>query len=433
MEEYLIMVLYGLPLLILFFYGMRKIRRQSRAIKTLKSAKASKLTEPPSLHPLFDPTQCIGCGSCVTACPEGNVIGLINRKAQLINPTHCIGHGACKLACPVDAITLVFGSENRGIDIPKIGPDFQTDIPGIYIAGELGGMGLIRNAIEQGRQALEAIAKAKSKSKKNQFDVIIVGAGPSGFAASLGAIKAKLSYLTLEQDEFGGTVANFPRGKLVMTSTVTLPLEGKIKLKETSKEALLALWNRIFKKYSVKINANERMEKIEVGNSTIKITTSKSSYTTSNLLLCIGRRGTPRKLGVPGENKTKVVYRLTDPEQYEGQHVLIVGGGDSALEAAHSIAEQTGTKVTISYRSESFSRAKEKNRDKVLKYQREGIMDILFKTTVKEIFDDKVIIDNQGKDITIKNNAVIVSAGGILPTPMLKEIGIIIDTKYGTE
>jgi thioredoxin reductase len=148
--------------------------------------------------------------------------------------------------------------------------------------------------------------------------------------------------------------------------------------------------------------------------------------------LAIGRRGTPRKLGVPGEEMTKVVYRLIDPEQYRGQHVLVVGGGDSALEAATSIAEEPGTRVTLSYRSEAFARAKQKNRDKVEQAVSAGRLTVLFKSNVKEILEGRVKLDLDGEPVEIRNDAVIVSAGGILPTPFLKSVGIEVETKYGT-
>lgn len=360
------------------------------------------------------------------------MLGLIGKKAALINPTHCIGHGACRTACPMEAITLVFGSEKRGVDIPLVGADFQSNVPNIYIAGELGGMGLIRNAIEQGRQALEAIRALSGIGQGEQLDVVIVGAGPAGISASLGALQHKLRFVTLEQENLGGTVAHFPRGKLVMTAPATLPLIGKVKLSETTKEALLGFWEDIVKRTGLKINYQERVEEITPGPDVIRIKTNRSEYRTRAVLLAIGRRGTPRKLGVPGEALAKVVYRLIDAEQYAGQHVLVVGGGDSALEAAASIAEQPNTQVTLSYRSESFSRAKEKNRQRIAAAEQSGALRVLLKSTVLEIRPERVFIDQEGERIEIANDAVIVSAGGELPTPFLKKIGIQVDTKHGT-
>ena len=264
------------------------------------------------------------------------------------------------------------------------------------------------------------------------LDAIVIGAGPAGLAATLSAKEKKLKYLTLEQDSLGGTVFNFPRGKVVMTAPIVLPIFGKVNFKETTKEKLLSLWQEVEKKSGIKINYKEKMEKIESTGSGFNLTTAKATYKVKTILLSIGRRGTPRKLGVPGEEQSKVVYNLIDPQQYINKRVLIVGGGDSALEAAHSIADEAGTKVSISYRSESFSRAKEKNRKKIEKYVADGKMQVIMSSTVKNITVDGVELDQQGEKIEIGNDGIIVCAGGILPTPFLKEIGIQIETKHGT-
>lgn len=426
-------LIYAVPVVLLIWgYSALQRRQQRRSETRFHEMRAAGLTEPASLHPLVDPARCIGCGSCVTACPEGDVLGLIDKKVALINPTHCIGHGACRTACPMEAIALVFGSEKRGVDIPLVGPDFQTNVPGVYIAGELGGMGLIRNAIEQGRQALESIRKLPGIGHGDGLDLVIVGAGPAGIAASLGALHHKLRFVTVEQESLGGTVSHFPRGKLVMTAPAMLPIIGKVKFSETTKEALLAFWEDVVKRTGLSIRFQERVEEVVAQEGGILVRTNRDSYRTRAVLLAIGRRGTPRKLGVPGEDQSKVVYRLIDAEQYRGQHVLVVGGGDSALEAAASIAEQPDTQVTLSYRSEAFSRAKEKNRERVAAAERSGKLRVIFKSNVLEVRPERVLLECEGERIELGNDAVIVSAGGDLPTPFLKKIGIQVDTKHGT-
>ena len=434
----ILLALYMLPVIGIFAWYVRSRRRKEVAsIRAAEEAIAASMTEPPSLHPVIDPTKCIGCRSCVAACPEQDahpVLGIIRGKARLVGPSNCIGHGACKAACPVDAIELVFGTERRGVDIPVVKPDFETNIPGIFIAGELGGMGLIRNAVEQGRQALDSIRKLKGLGKPNQLDLVIVGAGPAGIAASLGAMDAKLRSVTVEQDSLGGTVAHFPRGKLVMTRPAILPIVGQMKFTETSKEKLLEYWQGVERQTGLNINYKERVTGIARGpdGMSFEVRTTKNAYVTRAVLLTIGRRGTPRQLGVPGEKSSKVVYRLIDPEQYRGQHVLVVGGGDSALEAAHSIAEQPGTTVTISYRSPAFTRAKLKNREKVAQLAAAGQLNVLMSSNVREIRRDSVAIDVDGEPVILPNHGVIVCAGGILPTGFLKEVGIEVETKYGT-
>jgi thioredoxin reductase (NADPH) len=426
-------LLYGL-ILLLTWAGYLTLRnlKQSRAHSQMLAAQAAGLTLPASLHPLIDRNLCIGCRSCISACPEQNVLGLIRDKAELINPAHCIGHGACKTACPVNAVSLVFGTAERGVDIPLVSPDFETNVPGIYIAGELGGMGLIRNAVEQGQQAITSIVRSRRQKAGGQLDVLIVGAGPAGLAATLAAHEQGLHYLTFEQDSLGGTVAHFPRGKVVMTAPVKLPIVGKMNFREISKEALLQFWEQAIADSGIKINFGERIEAVSPEANGFAVKTAHNNYRAASVLLAIGRRGTPRKLGVPGEDSARVVYRLTDPEQYRGQKVLVVGGGDSALEAAASIAGQAGSHVTISYRSASFSRAKEKNRSRVTELGASGKLRILMSSNVISINDDCVLIDQQGTQIKLENDAVIVCAGGILPTGFLKETGIEVETKYGT-
>ena len=434
-----IMWLYGLPLLlILLVYFWKRSTKQQKSQQVYEESVSSGMTEPASIHPVINHALCLGCASCVSACPERtkNVLGVIHGKAHLVNPTHCIGHGACKTACPFDAIELVFGTEKRGVDIPHVAPDFQTNVPGIYIAGELGGMGLIRNAVSQGVQAVDSICKLdsikKAKGSDSVIDLVIVGAGPAGLAASLAAKDKKLDFVTLEQDSLGGTVSHYPRGKIVMTAPAVLPIVGKMQFKETTKEILMEFWQSVVTKAGLEVKDRERVENVEAENTGFLVKTGTGEYHTRAILLAIGRRGTPRKLGVPGEEQTKVVYRLIDPAQYQNQHVLVVGGGDSALEAAVSIADEAGTTVAISYRSEAFSRAKEKNRIKIADAEKAGRLRVLMKSNVKHIEPDKVVIKTDDEELCIDNDAIIVCAGGILPTGFLKSVGITVDTKFGT-
>jgi thioredoxin reductase/Pyruvate/2-oxoacid:ferredoxin oxidoreductase delta subunit len=415
----------------LLFHVHRRRRRERHGAAALRQSQETGMTEPPSLHPVIDLAACCGAGACVAACHE-SALGIVNGKAQLVNPTVCIGHGACAAACPVEAIKLVFGTAKRGMDIPHVKPTFETNVPGIYIAGELGGMGLVRKAAEQGRQAMESLAKKRGGG--NDFDVVIVGAGPAGLAATLGAMERKLRYLTLEQeDSLGGTVYHYPRNKIVMTQPVVLPLVGKAKLGEISKESLLAFWQGIVERVGMSIDFGQRVEKVTAVDDGFVVKTSRGEYRTAAVLLAIGRRGTPRKLGVPGEDSPKVVYRLIDPSQYRGRHVLVVGGGDSAIEAAVSVAEEEGTTVTLSYRGEAFGRVKQKNRERVAEAEAAGRLEVALGSNVIGIEDDCVHLDCGGAAKRLDNDAVIVCAGGILPTPMLKEMGIQVETKFGTE
>jgi thioredoxin reductase/ferredoxin len=428
-----IWIVYLIPLL--FVWGWQFGRRRRVAVTSRSAhlqAQRSGSTEPVSLHPAISAALCVGCGECIKACPEQpNVLGLIDGKAELVSPGDCIGHGACRTSCPVGAIELVFGTAQRGIDIPVLSPEFETNVPGVYVAGELGGMGLIRNALTQGTQAVRAIGQ-RGRSRKGVIDVVIIGAGPAGFAASLTAMSMGLTYVTIEQESLGGCVFQYPRAKLIMTSAVDVPLIGKLQLGQTSKEALLEFWRKVEKKTGVAIRYNERVESITSRGRGFVVRTTQREYAASSVVLAIGRRGTPRKLGVPGEDLSKVVYRLVDPEQYTGQNVLVIGGGDSALEAAVSIAEATNAKVAISYRGGSFVRAKARNRERMEAARAEGRLHTLMNSQVREIAADAVVFEQRGKVIRIPNDAVIVAAGGVLPAELLKGVGVQVQTKYGT-
>jgi thioredoxin reductase (NADPH) len=431
----LMSLIYAGPMaLILLFYVRRNKAQHIASVRARDESIAAGLDQPPSLHPVIDPLKCIGCAACTKACPEmpgHRVLGLIHGKAELVSPTDCIGHGACLIACPEDAISLVFGTEKRGVDIPHVAPNFETNIPGLFIAGELGGMGLIRNAIEQGSQAMRSISQLKKSTPPDALDTLIVGAGPAGISASLAAMEQGLKYATVEQDALGGTIAHFPRRKLVMTAPAQLPLVGKFSLGDTTKEKLLEFWQTIERDTGVKINYREKVDSITRDGDVFIIVTEKQQYRARTVLLAIGRRGTPRKLEVPGEDLPKVTYRLDDPEQYRDQRVLIVGGGDSAIEAACSIAEVPGTFVTLSYRSDAFSRAKAKNRERLQAAEQRGNLTVLLQSQVRQIEADRVSLTQDGRDFGIDNDAVIINAGGILPTGFLREIGVEVNTKFG--
>lgn len=423
---------FAIAVTIPLIYWLRYRHRSRIARQTLDDSVRDGLTEPVSLHPKIDANSCIATGACVEACPEKGILGIIDGAAQLVSPTKCIGHGACQYACPTNAISLVFGTERRGVDIPHVKETFETNVEGLYIAGELGGMGLIRNAMTQGREAIEYLAKGLPKGSSDAYDVIIVGAGPAGLAGSLQARKMELNYLTLEQEhDIGGTVLHYPRQKLVMTQPMEIPLHGSYNKREIDKEGLMALWQEVVEKTGVKVHCGEKVESIEKSGVFFTVVTNRGHYNAHRILLAIGRRGTPRKLGVPGEHMTKVAYRLIDPEQYRHKHVLIVGGGDSAVEAALALGEQEGTTATISYRQAVFSRIKTGNRERIERAAASGWVKVLMETQVLELKMRTAILKTAGGDLTIPNDFVFPMLGGELPTKFLQAIGVRMERKFG--
>ena len=409
----------------------RSLRERAMRRLHLRLA-AGGAVEPDSLHPVIDPARCVGCGACTNACPEGKILGMIDGKAKLLDPASCIGHGACKTVCPVGAIELVFGSARRGVDIPIVSPGFESTVPGLFIAGELGGMGLIANAIEQGRQAIDSVAKLDGLGDPNRFDVVIVGAGPAGIAASLAAKQHKLSFLTLEQSTLGGTVAHYPRGKLVMTRPARLPLYGKFKLRRVRKERLLSLWDAVLRKTNLEIRQGVRVERIVPRAYGFDVSTNAGPCRTRAVLLATGRRGSPRRLGVPGEQASKVVYSLDDAAQYRGRHVLVVGGGDTAVETAVEVARHSAASVTLCYRGQALTRPRRDTLARLEPMVKSRRVALLLSSQVSSIAADRVVIDAPGRQMSLQNDAVIVCIGSELPTSFLSDIGVEVATKYGT-
>lgn len=418
--------------LIVLFYLRKKSKASNIVVKKVETAKEEGLHEPVSLHPYIDPNACIGSGACVKACPEKDILGIIDGKATVINASNCVGHGACFHACPVEAISLRIGTEKRGVDLPHVNQNFETNVKGIYIAGELGGMGLIKNSVDQGQQAVDSVVKSKKINKEGILDLVIVGSGPAGISASLAAKKHSLSAITLEQDSLGGTVYTFPRAKVVMTSPMNLPLHGKVKLHNTSKDELLQLWKKVIKENNLEIVENTKVENITpLKDNTFKVSTNTGNeYISSNVILAIGRRGSPRKLGVPGEDNQKVAYRLLEPEIIKNKKVLVVGGGDSAIESALLLKNEN--EVTLSYRNDKFSRLKPRNKENILLAEEDKSINIIFDSNVVAINETDVLLNLKNGDTQkIENDLVYIFAGGELPTSFLEKAGVKISKRFG--
>lgn len=398
-------------------------RKEEKAKKKLEHMQIAGLVEASTIHPHIDVLACIGCGACVRACPEGDVLAVIDGKAEVIHGAKCVGHGLCAEACPVAGITLLMAKPGRSADLPSLSENYETNIPGIFIVGELGGIGLIKNAITQGIHAVEYAATHR-RQHAAQFDVAVVGAGPAGIAAGLTAKKNGLKYLILEQGDIGGSILQYPRTKIVMTSGVQLPLWGEFNMRGATKGELLEVWEKIIAKAGLDIHSNEKVLRVAKENGHFAVESARQTYSAAAVILALGRRGTPRKLGVSGEHLPKVMYRLIDTQTYQDCDVLVVGGGDSAVEAAVGLASQSTNRVTLSYRKSEFTRIKERNRQHLDEYAGRKKVKVVFNSEVEEILEDLVLLKTPGKSEKIKNDYVFIFAGGEMPYDFLKSIGI---------
>jgi len=427
----LVALVIGAAITLIFTWRYMKGLKKREADAHAAAAKGQLYSEGPrAQHPHIDITYCIGCAACTTVCPEGDVLAMLGGKAAIVNGYKCIGHSLCADACPTGAITMVMASPTMGADMPFLTPEYETSLPNLFIIGELGGLALIKNAVNQGRESIDTIATRMQSGHlgtvgNDVLDVLIVGAGPAGISASLRAIEKKLQYVTVEQDQVGGTVAKYPRQKLVMTSPVEFPMYGKFNQLELSKERLLEFWNKVMQRADFKVNAGEKVEDIQRGSDGVyTIVTTKNRFRSRAVILGLGRTGTPRKLGVQGEELPKVMYRLIEADHYVNKKVLVVGGGDSAIEAAMGLAEQPGNKVTLSYRKEAFSRIKERNAQRIAECIRKGKVKVVFNSIPVEFKSDKVLLEADGALVDIPNDYVWIFAGGEPPYAFLKKLGI---------
>lgn len=432
-ETMMSILLYGFCAIVvvvpMILYQRRLKKREARARASEEKGKLYS-EGPKAQHPHIDNNYCIGCAICTHVCPEGDVLAMLGGKAVIVNGYKCIGHSLCADVCPVGAITMVMSSASMGADMPALTPEHETTVPNLYIVGELGGLALIKNAVNQGRDCIDTIASRVStsghaKSSPDVYDVLIIGAGPAGISASLRAIEKKLNYVTVEQDTVGGTVSKYPRQKLVMTSPVEFPMHGKFKKMELSKEELISFWEKILKRADFKVRTGEKVDDIKRGDDGIlSIVTSKAQYRSRAVILALGRAGTPRKLGVKGEDLPKVMYRLIEADHYINKQILIVGGGDSAVEAAMGLAEQTGNHVTLSYRQDRFSRIKERNVQRLDESVRKGKLKLLLNSIPVEFTPTAVILEVSGVLQEIPNDFAWIFAGGTSPNAFLQKIGV---------
>lgn len=387
---------------------------------------------PSSLHPRIDLDACIGSGACVRACPEQEILGITDGRVRLLNPLACVGHGACMAACPVGAIELVFGTATRGVELPKVGVHFETNQPGVYVVGELGGMGLIRNAVTQARQAAEDIARSGRRGSAGDLDAVVVGAGPAGLTCALALTAHGLRVEVVEQSSFGGTIAHYPRAKVVMTGAFELPGYGTVRRRTMSKEELLALWHDVRERTRLAVREGVRIGALRRDGASWEVSGDGYHARAANVVLALGRRGAPRQLGVPGEELTKVSYRMIEPSEFAGRRVLVVGGGNAAADCALGLADAgVAASVALSYRRTELARLRRSVRERLEAALASGSIGSHLGTEVARITPSAVTLRRGSEVFEVANDAVIVQVGGTAPGELLRAIGIDLVEKRG--
>lgn len=396
-------------------------------------------------YPEIDASRCIGCGTCVSACPENGVLDVVHGQAVVVHGARCVGHGICAQECPTEAIRVTLGDLSEREDIPILDENLQASgQPGLFVAGEISGFALIRTAVLQGTQVARAAEKHLATAapepreglREGLRDLLIVGAGPAGLACSLEAKRLGLDFATLEQAELGGAVASYPRRKLVMTQPLELPLHGRLKQLSFQKEELIELWRELAAKHDLPIRTGVRLEGVaRLEDGSFSVETNAGRFHARSVCLAVGRRGTPNKLGVPGEEQTKVAYALLDTRSYADRDILVVGGGDSAVEAAIGLAE-AGNRVSLSYRKPEFFRIKARNAARLERAVESTGLRVLTSTQVATIESDRVHLHDlesrMGGDLELPNHDVFVMAGGKPPFGLLQAAGVSFDGSLRT-
>ena len=424
----ILVVAVGLPFV---FKEIRKKRRAGELAKRIipvSSLTAADIESIRSLHPegkkmypAVNRAVCVGCGACAQSCREKDVLAVINGKSTLINPLACRGEGDCERNCVTGGLKLVEYGQKLKVRVPWTDENFESNIKGIYIVGSLTGAGLIKEAINQGRIAVNHIMKGASPP--GLPTVLVIGAGPAGLSAMLSCRKFGLPVICFEKDRTANTIRNFPKKKFVMAEPVELPLIGPLWVGDSSRERLLEAWEGMLDKAGACITTGSRLEMIEKKDGRFQVTVSGNVHACDKIVLALGNRGVPRKLGVPGEDGENVFHNLLEADEFSGSTVTVIGAGDSAIEASLAL-QRNGCRVTLLVRGDGFPKAKTRNAERINQSIADGQVRVYYNSQPLAIGSDAITFTSGGETHREKTDSVFVMAGGELPFALLEKIGI---------
>jgi thioredoxin reductase/ferredoxin len=387
---------------------------------------------PPAQRPLLlhaiNDDRCTGCEACVVVCPT-DVLELAANKSRVARFHSCIQCEQCVTACPTSALVMFpRGTSPPPYRMPDL-DEFYRAAPRLYLIGEAAGKPLVKNASNLGRAVVEHLVRdglQPSARGGDDVDVLIVGSGPGGLSCALSCLEHRLSYALLEKDELvASTIARYPKGKHVMAEPYDVRCLGLLPVFDAEKSQLLAAWQELIVARGLRVSTRETVEDVQREGDRFAVKSSRTRYRAGAVVLAIGTRGTPRRLGVPGEALPKVAALLDDPERHAGERVLVVGGGDSAVEAAIALAEHARG-VTLSYRGKALSRCKAANRQRLQAMVEAGRVTLAFGTQVTEIRAGEVLLSrgSGGGAQVVGNDHVVVCIGGEPPLKWLEKVGV---------
>lgn len=416
---------------------LRELARMQQSVRARDRALRSGAAEAQLQHPVVDLSRCLGCATCFAVCPEEGVLDIVHGQAVVQNGARCQGVSACERECPVGAITVTLARVEERTDIPAVTEELEAvGVPGLFLAGEVTAHALVKTAVDHGVAVAAEVAhrtRERARPPGDVLDLVVVGAGPAGLGCSLEAKRVGLRFVTLDQElDVGGTVAKYPRRKLVLTQPLDLPLHGRLGRRAYTKEELIDLWRSVAAEAELPIRAGEvfhGLRRDAAGNFVVQA--SGGEYVARHVCLALGRRGVPRKLGVAGEALPKVAHALLDARSYQERRLVVVGGGDSAVETALALAEQPGNDVTLAHRREEFVRIRARNQERLRDALARGALRVRTNSEVREIRPDAVRLvtrDALGeREQLVPNDEVFVMIGGTPPVELLERAGVSFD------